>query len=98
MSATEKPPQRSLPAPDAVFIGGGASDPRVIDACWDALPLGGRLVVNAVALETQALLLEAYRRRGGELCRVAIEAAAPLGSMICFRPAIAVLQWRVDKS
>jgi precorrin-6Y C5,15-methyltransferase (decarboxylating) len=88
----------ALPAPDAVFIGGGASDPRLLEACWDALPAGGRLVVNAVAIETQALLIEAYRRRGGELCRIAIEAAAPLGEMTCFRPAIAVLEWRVDKS
>jgi precorrin-6Y C5,15-methyltransferase (decarboxylating) len=88
----------ALPPPDAVFIGGGASDPRLIEACWNALPSGGRLVVNAVAIETQALLVEAYRRRGGELCRIAIEAAAPLGDMTCFRPALAVLEWRVDKS
>jgi len=88
----------TLPAPDAVFIGGGASDARLIEACWDALPVGGRLVANAVAIETQALLVEAYRRRGGELCRIAIEAAAPLGDMTCFRPALAVLEWRVDKS
>jgi precorrin-6Y C5,15-methyltransferase (decarboxylating) len=87
-----------LPAPDAVFIGGGASDPRLIEACWDALAVGGRLVVNAVALETQAVLLDAYRRRGGELCRIALETAAALGEMTCFRPAIAVLEWRVDKS
>ncbi|HTV21250.1 MAG TPA: precorrin-6Y C5,15-methyltransferase (decarboxylating) subunit CbiT, partial [Polyangiaceae bacterium] len=86
-----------LPVPDAVFIGGGASDPRVIEACWDALPAGGRLVANAVAIETQALLVDAYRQRGGELCRVSIESAAPLGNMTCFRPAIAVLEWRVDK-
>ncbi len=88
----------ALPAPDAVFIGGGASDPRLIEACWEALPIGGRLVANAVAIETQALLVEAYRRRGGELCRIAIEAAAPLGDMTCFRPALAVLEWRVYKS
>jgi precorrin-6B C5,15-methyltransferase / cobalt-precorrin-6B C5,C15-methyltransferase len=88
----------ALPAPDAVFIGGGASEPRLIDACWEALPVGGRLVVNAVAIETQALLVDAYRRRGGELVRIAVETAAPLGDMMCFRPALAVLEWRVDKS
>ena len=86
-----------LPPPDAVFIGGGASEPGVLDACWAALPRGGRLVVNAVAIETQALLLDAHRRLGGELCRVSIESAAPLGEMTCLRPAIAVLEWRVDK-
>jgi precorrin-6Y C5,15-methyltransferase (decarboxylating) len=60
--------------------------------------MGGRLVINAVALETQAVLLAAYARRGGELCRLSIETAAPLGAMTCFRPALPVLQWRIDKS
>jgi len=83
-----------LPPPDAVFIGGGASDPALLEAALHALPAGGRLVVNAVALETQACLLEAYARRGGELCRLSFESAAPLGGMTCFRPALAVLQWR----
>ncbi len=87
-----------LAAPDAVFIGGGASDPALLEACWSALPRGGRLVVNAVALETQARLLETYASRGGELCRIAIETAAPLGAMTTFRPALAVVQWRIEKS
>jgi precorrin-6Y C5,15-methyltransferase (decarboxylating) len=69
----------------------------VIEACWRALPSGGRLVVNAVALETQARLLDEQARRGGELCRISIEMAAPLGGMTCLRPALAVLQWRVGK-
>jgi precorrin-6B C5,15-methyltransferase / cobalt-precorrin-6B C5,C15-methyltransferase len=85
---------RGLPAPDAVFIGGGASE-AVLELCRQALPSGGRLVVNAVALETQARLLEAYQRHGGELVRVAIEAAAPLGAVTALRPALAVLQWRL---
>jgi precorrin-6Y C5,15-methyltransferase (decarboxylating) len=88
----------TLARPDAIFVGGGASDPAVLEACWAALPVGGRLVVNAVALETQARLLEAHARRGGELCRVSIETAAPLGDMTTLRPALAVLQWRIDKS
>jgi precorrin-6Y C5,15-methyltransferase (decarboxylating) len=88
----------ALPVPDAVFIGGGASDPAVLEACWAALPSGGRLVANAVALETQARLLDAHARRGGELCRVSIETTAPLGGMTTLRPALAVLQWRIDKS
>jgi precorrin-6B C5,15-methyltransferase / cobalt-precorrin-6B C5,C15-methyltransferase len=88
----------ALAAPDAVFIGGGGSDPALLEACWNALPVGGRLVINAVALATQARLLAAYERRGGELCRLSIETAAPLGEMTCFRPALPVLQWRIDKS
>jgi precorrin-6B C5,15-methyltransferase / cobalt-precorrin-6B C5,C15-methyltransferase len=88
----------ALPRPDAVFIGGGAGEPGVFEACWAALPAGGRLVINAVALETQARLLEAYARGGGELCRLSIESASPLGEMTCLRPALSVLQWRIDKS
>lgn len=83
-----------LAPPDAVFIGGGASDPELIDACWRALGSGGRLVINAVALETQARLLERHTRHGGELCRIAIEVAAPLGAMSALRPSLAVLQYR----
>ena len=36
-----------LPAPDAVFIGGGASEAGVFEAAWTALKPGGRLVINA---------------------------------------------------
>jgi precorrin-6Y C5,15-methyltransferase (decarboxylating) len=81
-----------------VFVGGGASEPGLLEAARRALPPGGRLVANAVALESQALLLEAYRQHGGELCRLAFESAAPLGGMTCFRPALAVLQWRFVRS
>jgi precorrin-6Y C5,15-methyltransferase (decarboxylating) len=86
-----------LPAPNAIFIGGGANE-GVLETCLKALPSGGRLVINAVALETQARLLEAYARHGGELIRIAIEQAAPLGSMTALRPALAVLQWRLVHS
>jgi precorrin-6B C5,15-methyltransferase / cobalt-precorrin-6B C5,C15-methyltransferase len=86
-----------LSAPDAVFIGGGGRDPGVIERCYEALGAGGRLVVNAVALETQALLIEWYERHGGELCRFAFESAAPLGSLHGLRPAMAIMQWRLLK-
>jgi precorrin-6B C5,15-methyltransferase / cobalt-precorrin-6B C5,C15-methyltransferase len=86
-----------LSAPDAVFIGGGATHPEMIETCWDALLRGGRLVVNAVSLETEARLLAAYAELGGELRRISIESAVPLGSMTCFRPALPVVQWRITK-
>jgi precorrin-6Y C5,15-methyltransferase (decarboxylating) len=86
-----------LPPPDAVFIGGGASEPGLIEQCWVALAPGGRLVVNAVSLETEARLLAAYAEHGGELRRVCIESAVELGSMSAFRPALPVVQWRIDK-
>jgi precorrin-6Y C5,15-methyltransferase (decarboxylating) len=43
-----------LARPDAVFIGGGMMDDGVFDAAWSALKPGGRLVANAVSLETEA--------------------------------------------
>lgn len=87
----------TLPRPDAVFIGGGASDPGVVDACWNALRTGGKLVINAVALETQAQLMERHARLGGELRRISIETAVPLGSMHGFRPAMPIVSWRITK-
>jgi precorrin-6Y C5,15-methyltransferase (decarboxylating) len=86
-----------LVKPSAIFIGGGASEPGVIQSCWNALPIGGRLVVNAVALETQTLLIQQHAARGGDLRRIAIESAVPLGSMHGFRPAMPIVQWRITK-
>jgi precorrin-6Y C5,15-methyltransferase (decarboxylating) len=83
-----------LQAPDAVFVGGGASDAGVLDAVAAALHIGGRLVVNAVTLQTEALLLARHAGMGGELIRIAIARADPVGSMTAFRPALPVTQWR----
>lgn len=82
-----------LPDPDAVFIGGGASDPGVLDAALARLKPGGRLVVNAVTLETETLLLARRAELGGELIRIAIARAAPVASMTGWRPAMPVTQW-----
>jgi precorrin-6Y C5,15-methyltransferase (decarboxylating) len=83
-----------LSAPDAIFLGGGASDPGVLDAVEAALPSGGRLVVNAATLQTEALLLARHASLGGELIRIAIARAEPVGSMTAFRPALPVTQWQ----
>lgn len=82
-----------LRAPDAVFIGGGATREGVLDTCLRALRPGGRLVVHGVTLETEHLLAEAYRRHGGELTRTAVEAAAPIGAFTGWTPARTVTQW-----
>ncbi|ACU96795.1 precorrin-6Y C5,15-methyltransferase (decarboxylating) [Saccharomonospora viridis] len=87
----------NLERPHAVFVGGGATVPGVMEACWEALRPGGRLVVHGVTAETEALLLEQYRRRGGELVRLHIERAGPLGSFTGWTPARAVSQWSVTK-
>lgn len=82
-----------LPAPDAVFVGGGATRPGVLDTCLRALGPGGRLVVHGVTLETEQLLVDAYRRHGGELTRIAVETTAPIGTFTGWTPARTVTQW-----
>jgi precorrin-6B C5,15-methyltransferase / cobalt-precorrin-6B C5,C15-methyltransferase len=86
-----------LPAPDAVFVGGGVSADGVLDACWAALPAGGRLVANAVTLEGETMLAGWRRRRGGALTRIGLERAGDLGSFTTWRPALPVVQWSIVK-
>ncbi|WP_018264332.1 precorrin-6y C5,15-methyltransferase (decarboxylating) subunit CbiE [Methylosinus sp. LW4] len=86
-----------LAPPDAIFIGGGG-EAKIIEAAWNALPLRGRIVVNAVTIETQALLIDAFARRGGELVSIAIAKARPIGSYHALEPALPALQWRAVKS
>ncbi|MER5367394.1 precorrin-6y C5,15-methyltransferase (decarboxylating) subunit CbiE [Streptomyces sp. NPDC002722] len=86
-----------LPTPDAVFIGGGLTVPGLLDTCWDALPPGGRLVANTVTLESEALLAEAHREHGGELVRLAVAHAVPVGGFTGWRQAMPVTQWSVRK-
>ena len=87
-----------LPSPDAVFVGGGLTAPGLIDTCWQALPVGGRLVANTVTLESEALLADAYRRHGGELVRLAVAHAVPVGGFTGWRQAMPVTQWAVQKT
>ena len=86
-----------LPAPDAVFIGGGLTDPGVFDAAWAALKPGGRLVTNAITIESEGRLAELFSRHGGELTRIAVARADSVGGMHGWRPAMPVTQWRVRK-
>ncbi|MEU5429534.1 precorrin-6y C5,15-methyltransferase (decarboxylating) subunit CbiE [Streptomyces olivoreticuli] len=86
-----------LPVPDAVFIGGGLTAPGLLAACWDALPEGGRLVANTVTLESEAQLTDWYRRHGGELMRLAVARAVPVGGFTGWRQAMPVTQWAVVK-
>lgn len=82
-----------LPTPDAIFVGGGASADGVLPACLAAVASGGRLVVHGVTVETETLLATCYRDHGGELTRIHIEIAAPIGSFTGWTPARAVTQW-----
>jgi precorrin-6Y C5,15-methyltransferase (decarboxylating) len=86
-----------LPRPDAVFIGGGASDAALLDHVFEALAPGGRLAVNAVTLEGHSELTRMLRRRGGELVRVDIAHADPIGRFHGWRPSMPLVQWRMEK-
>jgi precorrin-6B C5,15-methyltransferase / cobalt-precorrin-6B C5,C15-methyltransferase len=79
--------------PDAVFVGGGACEPGVLDKAAATLRPGGRLVVNAVTLETEALLLARHAAAGGELVRIAITRTDAIGGKRGWRPALPVTQW-----
>ena len=86
-----------LSPPDAVFIGGGFTDEGVFEAAWTALRPGGRIVANAVTLESETRLKEAFERHGGELVRIEIGKAVKIGGFHGWRPAMPVTQWRAVK-
>jgi precorrin-6Y C5,15-methyltransferase (decarboxylating) len=86
-----------LSTPNAIFIGGGASAPGMIGRAFEALPEGGRLVVNAVTLETQAACVDWRRRFGGELAQIAVAHAEPVGRYSGWRAAVPIVQWRLVK-
>jgi precorrin-6Y C5,15-methyltransferase (decarboxylating) len=82
-----------LEAPDAVFIGGGLTAPGLIARCWDALGPWGRIVANAVTLEGEHVLVAARAEHGGELARIEVAHAEPIGSFTGWRAQRPVVQW-----
>jgi len=86
------------PEPAAIFIGGGVTQPGLVEACFDRLPAGGRLVANAVTAESEAVVAQWYLRRGGELRRFQHYRGEPLGKFTVWRPAMPVTQWVVTKA
>lgn len=86
-----------LPTPDAIFIGGGITREGVLGTCLAALRPGGRLVAHGVTLQTERLLAEAHARLGGELSRIQVETAAPIGSFTGWTPARTVTQWALTR-
>lgn len=87
----------SLPAPDAVFVGGGIAREGVLEAAWNALSSGGRLVANSVTLESDLALGAFIARVGGTLTRLSVERLDRIGEMQGFRPAMTVTQLRATK-
>lgn len=89
---------KGLAKPDAVFIGGGVTSEGVFESCWDALRLGGRMVVNAVTVESEMKLFMLHAEYGGELARLSVQQAEPVGRFKGWKPFMPVTQWMVVKS
>ncbi|OBF16909.1 precorrin-6Y-methylase [Mycobacterium kubicae] len=83
--------------PSAIFIGGGLTQPGLLDTCLDHLPTDGRLVANAVTAESEAVVTQAFSRYGGELRRFQHYYGEPLGGFTGWRPQFPVTQWAVTK-
>ncbi len=88
-----------LPAPDAIFLGGGLSNPNMLEMAWAALKPGGRLVANAVSIQSEARLIECFQQHGGELVRLDVSKAGRAGSggVFVWRAAAPIVQWRARK-
>ena len=85
-----------LPPPEAVFVGGGLTA-VTFAAIWSGLPTGTRLVTNAVTLETESLLMSLQAVHGGDLLRIDLASAAPLGRMRGWTAQRPVVQWSVTR-
>jgi precorrin-6Y C5,15-methyltransferase (decarboxylating) len=81
------------PQPDVIFIGGGLTGSGMVEACLSRLTAGGRLVVNAVTAESEALLVQWHSRLGGELRRFQHYQGEPLGGFTGWRPQMPITQW-----
>lgn len=81
-----------LPAPDAVFVGGGGTM-DLLRAALAVLRPGGRIVVHGITLEAELLCAEAHATWGGQVSRLQVESLEPLGSLLGWKPARTVTQW-----
>jgi precorrin-6Y C5,15-methyltransferase (decarboxylating) len=85
-----------LPVPDTIFIGGGVTRDGVLESCLEMLRPGGRLVANAVTVESEAVLAGAYARLGGELTRLTVQRGSPVGGFTGWRSFMPVTIWTVN--
>jgi precorrin-6Y C5,15-methyltransferase (decarboxylating) len=86
-----------LERPDAIFIGGGVTREGVLDTCWAELKPGGRLIANAVTLQSEVTLMAWRERHGGELTRIHVAQAQPLGEFDTWRQALPITLLDVTK-
>lgn len=89
---------KNLPQPDAIFIGGGLTTPDLLETCWNTLRSGGRLVVNAVTVESEQIVFQWHSELGGELSRIAVQRAEPVGKFLGWKAMAPVTQWIVIKN
>lgn len=87
---------QNLPAPDAVFIGGGLSR-ETFEFAWEALRPLGRMVANAVTIESEATLIALQKDYGGELVKISVERAEAIGPLSGWKPLRTVTQWSLIK-
>lgn len=87
----------NLPQPDAIFIGGGLTTPDLLATCWRSLGSGGRLVANTVTVEGEQILFQWQSELGGELSRIAVQRAEPIGKFLGWKAMATVTQWVVVK-
>jgi precorrin-6B C5,15-methyltransferase / cobalt-precorrin-6B C5,C15-methyltransferase len=88
---------KDLHPPDAIFIGGGLTTDDLLETCWKSLKPGGRLVINAVTVESEQIVFEGQQALGGELTRVAIQRAEPVGRFLSWKAMAPITQWTVLK-
>jgi precorrin-6B C5,15-methyltransferase / cobalt-precorrin-6B C5,C15-methyltransferase len=86
-----------LPTPDAIFIGGGLTTDSLLQICWKALKPRGRLVVNAVTVESEQVVFQGQQAFGGELTRLSIQRAEPVGRFLGWKAMAPITQWSVVK-
>jgi precorrin-6Y C5,15-methyltransferase (decarboxylating) len=86
-----------LPTPDAIFIGGGVTTDNLLQTCWKVLKPGGRLVINTVTVESEQVVFQGQQTFGGELTRVAIQRAEPVGRFLGWKAMAPITQWVVQK-
>ncbi|MDB6060142.1 MAG: precorrin-6Y C5,15-methyltransferase [Verrucomicrobiaceae bacterium] len=86
-----------LETPDAIFIGGGVTVPDVLETCWRQLRGGGRLIANAVTLQSEMVLHNFRAQHGGELIRITVAQAQPLGEFDTWRAALPITLLEIHK-
>jgi precorrin-6Y C5,15-methyltransferase (decarboxylating) len=88
---------KNLPTPDAIFIGGGATEVDLFEICWESLRSQGRLVANVVTLEGEQKLFQWQQKYGGTLTQISIKRAEAVGSFLGWKPMRPVTQWKITK-